>query len=512
MVSKRKIFFALISFHTLYVIGVAVGLLYVGLWLPWREPLLYVVLSTLFVVYYQTSGVLEMNIYHDDSVMQHCLINHMPTLGRSAYRPSPWLLNRNLQTLYAALGRPYPNVKYVRELVDHVYPDGEICVLDWARASESQVAEAERAKGAWATRAPSPFDAPPVVVLFHGLTGDSGDLNLQYLTRAFNEKGWDVVIPIRRGCGDGSIKLTRQKHYSYGGLQETEFVVEYIYRKVKPLRRPLIGVGLSAGSNILANYLGTYGSRSRLSGGISVANGYCWNKGTEALRRSPVWDTILQGMVFRTLLHRHEVFKSELTHLEEPIVIPTRQFSSQRDYDEHVARRLLEYKSLEEFYHDQSCATRLHNIAVPTIFLNAIDDPVAHADCIPMETLRKNPSTVLITTASGGHLGWARSLWPFRDMYTWMDLVIVEGVESILHTRVEHAASLQRLRSVSSVGSLVSTEQSVCSPQQGTPTKQALKPQKRSQQCLDQWLYESRGSLSSGTSTPFEATTSSPSR
>ena len=38
--------------------------------------------------------------------------------------------------------------------------------------------------------------------------------------------------------------------------------------------------------------------------------------------------------------------------------------------------------------------------------VQALDDPIAPEEAIPYEALRGNPNTVLVTTMTGGHLGW----------------------------------------------------------------------------------------------------------
>ena len=67
------------------------------------------------------------------------------------YRAPAWLPGGHLQTLYAALAAPRPCVRFVRERWDT--PDGDFIDLDWIEKPESE---------------------KPLVVLFHGLEGNSG--------------------------------------------------------------------------------------------------------------------------------------------------------------------------------------------------------------------------------------------------------------------------------------------------------------------------------------------------
>lgn len=439
-VSKQRVFLALASLHSLMVLFTGVAFLYTAFLMPWREPIVYLTLTALFLWYYYYGGVLEMNIYADDSPVQVRLITNIASLHRLPYRPSPWILNANAQTLFAVIGRPNPNVFYEREMASDVFADGELCRLDWSFASNG-LGTAGGGAAPTSPTSPScaaavvnpPQDGAPVVILFHGLTGGSDDRTMHYVTQAINRLGYHVVIPVRRGCGDDR-ELTKPKFYAYGGLEDTEFVVSYIAQKVAG--RLLLGVGISAGSNILANYLAVSGADSKIKGAVSIANGYCWDRGTAALQdHHPVWDAVMSGIVHHNLFRRHDILTHHADHVRSvhethPVHKLTR-VGSIRAMDEFVSRRLHGYPSLAAFYKDQSCIHRLDKICVPTIFLNALDDPIANAEVIPYDALQRNPHTVLVTTACGGHLGWADGWWPFRNAPTWMDRMIVESLAAL---------------------------------------------------------------------------------
>lgn len=47
------------------------------------------------------------------------------------------------------------------------------------------------------------------------------------------------------------------------------------------------------------------------------------------------------------------------------------------------------------------------NIKKPTLFIQAMDDPVCGYESIPTDDeIRKNPNLALIKTAGGGHVGY----------------------------------------------------------------------------------------------------------
>mgnify|MGYP003343433273 FL=1 len=67
------------------------------------------------------------------------------------YRAPAWLPGGHLQTLYAALAAPRARVRFARERWDT--PDGDFIDLDWTEKQKTE---------------------KPLVVLFHGLEGNSG--------------------------------------------------------------------------------------------------------------------------------------------------------------------------------------------------------------------------------------------------------------------------------------------------------------------------------------------------
>ncbi len=67
---------------------------------------------------------------------------------------------------------------------------------------------------------------------------------------------------------------------------------------------------------------------------------------------------------------KHHFDKSSLWDLDKV-------FSSRtiRDFDSHFTSPLFGYSDVREYYADASLAGKLHNIHIPVLALNALDDP-----------------------------------------------------------------------------------------------------------------------------------------
>ncbi|GFH19574.1 PAS domain-containing protein, partial [Haematococcus lacustris] len=66
-------------------------------------------------------------------------------------------------------------------------------------------------------------------------------------------------------------------------------------------------------------------------------------------------------------------------------------------------------------------------VAIPLLCIQALDDPIAPAEAIPYQALSRNPHTLLVTTTSGGHLGWVSGdqgplghPWSDQAMMEWL--------------------------------------------------------------------------------------------
>ena len=103
------------------------------------------------------------------------------------YVAPAWLPGGHAQTLYAVLLRrlrpPYRRERW--ELAD-----GDFLDLDWLDG---------------------PADAP-LVVLFHGLEGNSRGHYASFLMDALGRRGWRGVVPHFRGCSGEPNRLPRAYH------------------------------------------------------------------------------------------------------------------------------------------------------------------------------------------------------------------------------------------------------------------------------------------------------------
>lgn len=78
---------------------------------------------------------------------------------------------------------------------------------------------------------------------------------------------------------------------------------------------------------------------------------------------------------------------------------------SVREFESYLSRVTFNYPTVDDYYSDSSCITRLQDVRIPLLCLNATDDPFAGALPSPAQ-MQANPNIIFCLTKSGGHLSF----------------------------------------------------------------------------------------------------------
>src|SRR3989338_460958 len=146
----------------------------------------------------------------------------------TTYVPPRLFKNAHLQTIYANYVRKVPLLAYQRDIV--VTPDGDFLHMDWVLNSRKRL-----------------------VVLTHGIAGDSQCPYMRGMGQAFLEKGWSVLAWNMRGRGSDKPNV-KKENYHMGFTHDLRFVVDYVIQE--KMFCELVIIGFSMGGNILLKYLG----------------------------------------------------------------------------------------------------------------------------------------------------------------------------------------------------------------------------------------------------------------
>ncbi|GAB3636679.1 alpha/beta fold hydrolase [Hymenobacter arcticus] len=302
----------------------------------------------------------------------------MPLLPTSAYRPTALLANGHLQTIAASVLRRVPEVRYQRERLE--LPDGDFVDLDWSLAGVQ------------------PVDR--LVIISHGLEGDSSRPYVRGMARALNQAGFDALAWNYRGCGGETNRLLRAYHL--GDTDDLAAVIGYA-ADIKKYSE-LFLTGFSAGGNVTLKYLGENAARVP----AQVRRAAVFSVPTD-LKASSVQISRWQNRVYlrRFMSSLRAKMRVKAAHL--PGQLDLTQLDQLRDFpefDERYTAPLHGFASADDYYEQAASGRYLGGIRTPTLLVNALNDPFLTATCFPREAAAASPFFYLETPAGGGHVGF----------------------------------------------------------------------------------------------------------
>ena len=299
------------------------------------------------------------------------------------YRAPRWLPGGHLQTLYAYhLPRPSA-VHFRRERWET--PDGDFIDLDWLDDFGSGAA---------------------LIVLFHGLEGCSQShyaLSLAHELRRQNCRG---VVVHARGCSGEANLLARSYHA--GDSAE----IDWILRRLKnenPERR-LHALGISVGGNDLLKWLGEQGNGAREVIDRAAAASAPLDLKIAAQQLDCGWNKVLYTRDFLRVMRRKVLAKISTHGLDlDPRSI--RAASTFREFDNLYTAPVHGFKDAEDYWMHSSSAPWLKQISVPTLIINALNDPFFPGDALPARD-EVSDTVTLEYPESGGHVGFVSGNFP----------------------------------------------------------------------------------------------------
>lgn len=189
-------------------------------------------------------------------------------------------------------------------------------------------------------------------------------------------------------------------------------MVQHVLRHCQYER--IVLIGFSMGGNLTLVYLGSRGRRTprQLSGAVVFSVPCDLASSAEVLARK---QSTLYMRNFLSSLHRKIQAKMKMM----PGRISDHDFhriKNFKDYDERYTAPLHGFNSAEDYWEKCSSLAFIPKIRIPTLVVNAEDDPFLSDECYPVEAVSENAYVLLETPPSGGHVGFIqfnkdRSYW-----------------------------------------------------------------------------------------------------
>ena len=301
----------------------------------------------------------------------------MPLIPRSSYQAPLLFSNGCLQTVYPSLARRLDAGLYRRERI--FTPDDDFLDLDW-----------------------SSIESKKLVILSHGLEGDTHRPYMVGMAKMMNRAGWDALAWNYRAC---SGEINRQlRMYHNGCIDDLDCVVQHALKKVAYDTVALIGFSL--GGNLTLMYLGSMGSKldSRIQGSVAFSVPCDLKAGALELAKTKNCLYMKQFLV-----SLHEKIKKKMEQM--PGVISDDGYENIRDFkgfDDRYTAPINGFKDAEDYWFKCSSGRFLHAITVPTLLVNALDDPFLAPSCYPVSQAEQSRYVHLEMPSSGGHVGFVK--------------------------------------------------------------------------------------------------------
>lgn len=297
----------------------------------------------------------------------------MPLTKNTDYDYPKWLFNGHLQTIVPSLFRATPPLPFERERIST--PDEDFLDLDWLRnGSES------------------------LVIISHGLEGNSQRPYMKGMARQFFTNGFDVLNWNFRGCSEEL--NNRPIFYHSGATYDLDTVVKYASQNYDSVYL----VGFSLGGNLTLKYLGEDRDRSqKIQKGVAIS--VPLHLESSSVKISTGENIIYAKRFLKTL--REKVLKKALKFPKE---IPTgilRKIKTLQDFDDHYTGPLHGFDDAHDYYEQNSSLYFLENIEVPALILNAQNDPFLSERCFPVNLARKLDHVWMEFPKYGGHVGFS---------------------------------------------------------------------------------------------------------
>ena len=316
----------------------------------------------------------------------------MPLINRSDYKAPLFLQNGHIQSIYPTLFRRFDTGFYERERI--FTPDDDFLDIDWSRAGSNRLA-----------------------IISHGLEGNSHRNYVVGMVKMLNRNGWDALAWNYRSCS-GEMNR-RLRFYNSGTIDDLEVVIEHA-AKIESYKE-IVLIGFSMGGNLSLLYLGNKGSRidSKIVRSVVFSVPCDLKASTRELAKFK--NRIYMGRFLKTL---HQKIRTKMKLMPGQINDDNYHLIKNfKDYDDRYTAPLHGFNNAEDYWSKCSSNRFIPEIKIPTLIVNARNDPFIVDGCYPVNETSDSKCVYLETPRSGGHVGFMQFK---RDKSYWSEERTIE--------------------------------------------------------------------------------------
>jgi uncharacterized protein len=314
----------------------------------------------------------------------------MPLINSTYKNPHKLLYNGHLQTIYPALFRKIKgNISKFPERL--TTSDSDFLDLDWYLSGNKKL-----------------------VIISHGLEGDTDRPYMLGLSSILSDSGFDVLCWNMRSCsGETNLK---ERFYHLGATPDLDEVINYAISKNYS---SISLAGFSAGGNLTLKYLGEKGEKLNpiIKKAITFSVPLHLSDCTQNLAKFN--NRIYERRFLKSLIHK--IHKKATKY---PEIIDWNKIKDIKHiwhFDEYITAPLHGFAGAEDYYEKSSSIHFVSNIKIPTMVINALNDPFLGKKSFPFDLFENLENVYFETPKTGGHCGFY-----LPNKYYWSEIKALE--------------------------------------------------------------------------------------
>jgi uncharacterized protein len=304
------------------------------------------------------------------------------------YQAPFWLPGGNLQTIWPAVSVRSgvdANAGYRRER--WATPDSDFVDVDWLRSHGT------------------PAEQQALIVLFHGLEGSSKSHYALSFAAYAQANGMAFAVPHFRGCS-GELNLAPRAYHS-GDYEEIAWI---LMRMRQQHSGPIIAIGVSLGGNALLRWASVAGDSARtgvtalaaISAPVDLAaSGYAIGRGFNRLVYTRMFLNTMKPKALRKLDQYPGLFNRQQLLAAQSLY----------EFDNVFTAPVHGFANTNAYWHECASKPHLHKIRLPTLIVNALNDPFVPATSLPKPN-EVSAHVTLWQPPHGGHVGFPSGAFP----------------------------------------------------------------------------------------------------
>jgi hypothetical protein len=288
------------------------------------------------------------------------------------YIPPFFLFNAHLETIFPSLLRRVTVAPYVRERIET--SDHDFLDLDWLTNGSKKL-----------------------VIISHGLEGNSLRPYVKGMAKAFFSAGYDVLAWNYRGCSQEMNRLLR--FYHSGATEDLAAVVDHAICKKQ---YDWIGlIGFSLGGNLTLKYLGERKIDPVIKKATVFSTPLHLDSSCEKISQPS--NRIYAQRFLKSLKNKITVKSSLMKGLDTHHLS---RIKTIKEFDDVYTAPLHGFENAAVYYEKCSAIYYLSDISIPTLIVNTQNDPFLSKQCFPVDDLKAHAFVQLEIPERGGHVGF----------------------------------------------------------------------------------------------------------